>query len=118
MRVYEDKIVAALRELADREYQARVWTGRALPEMSSFVECVEALFDDSGLGSALEEGDAFGDSIDAQLRVLSEVVDRIEIDEPYEVLAADAHFDQATQLAVEILEDLSGRESAGSGSST
>lgn len=110
MRIYEDKIVAALRELADREYQARVWTGNALPEMSSFVECVETLFDDSGLESALAEGDVFGDPIDAQLRDLSEIVDRIETDEPYAVLAADANFDRATQLAEKILEGLSGRE--------
>ncbi|MFC7620896.1 hypothetical protein [Microlunatus sp. GCM10028923] len=106
MRIYEEKIVGALRELGDRAYQARVWTGEALPDLSSFVECVETLFDDSGLGSALEAGKVFGDHIDAQLRVLSEVIDRIESDEPYEVLAADANFDRATRLAVTILEAL------------
>lgn len=109
MRIYEDKVLESLRDLSDLEYQARVWTGNSLPEMSSFVECIETLFDDSGLGAALDGDGAFGEPVDGQLRALSDHIDRIEADEPYAVLAADPNFDQATRLAAEILKVLSDR---------
>jgi hypothetical protein len=50
-----DHVRAVLDELADDQYQSRVWTGKdPAGEMSSFVECVERLFDDSGLDDALD----------------------------------------------------------------
>lgn len=47
-RVLQTMIRSALEELADSEYQGRVWTGHESGgEMSFFVESVSRLFDDS-----------------------------------------------------------------------
>jgi hypothetical protein len=48
--------IDALEELGDAEIQRRRWNWNAQGEMSSFVEAVESLFDDSGLGDELEKG--------------------------------------------------------------
>jgi hypothetical protein len=71
---------AALKELSDFEYQSRVWTGRgAANEMASFVECVVQLFDDSGLGPALDSGHpVFAPAIDAELRALDDLLRRVD----------------------------------------
>ena len=66
MTVLTDAVRSALRELSDVEYQRRVWTGRdGDNEMSSFLECVSRLFDDSGLDLALERDQTiYGSEID------------------------------------------------------
>ncbi len=49
----------ALRELAQKDIQEQLWTSDR-DRVSSFIEAVESLFDDSGLGFALERSpDAF-----------------------------------------------------------
>lgn len=53
MQVYRDRVIDALNELADRDYQERVWSGLDPRLMSSLTECIEELFDDSGLVKAL-----------------------------------------------------------------
>ncbi|MCE5197983.1 MAG: hypothetical protein ABFD54_13790 [Armatimonadota bacterium] len=64
-------VLANLRELADENYQRRVWTSSSGPEMSSFDEDVCGLFDDSGLGDELDKpGPVFSEVIDRHLRVL------------------------------------------------
>jgi hypothetical protein len=50
--VYVEIVRSALEELSDSDYQHRVWTGGGGNEMSSFEECVERLFGDSGLSVA------------------------------------------------------------------
>lgn len=49
-------VLAALKELSDRREQERLWlsTGAAGSEVSSPTEAVCALFDDSGLGQAID----------------------------------------------------------------
>jgi hypothetical protein len=76
-------------ELSDLAFQRRVWMGRGgVGEMSSFVEAVETLFDDSGLGDELERGrPVFGGEADGELRALSSLVDRIdEWRDPMEII--------------------------------
>ncbi|WP_152364964.1 hypothetical protein [Microlunatus speluncae] len=97
---YTDLVMDALAELADPAYQERVWTGRSPGEMSSFVECLEFLFDDSGLAVALDRGAVFGPEIDAQLRTLAELARQIGRDtEPFERLAADPRFIECRRIA-------------------
>ena len=71
-RIVIDEIVeSALRELSDAEYQQRVWVAGSPDEMSSMDEAVAALFDDSGLGVALEVNEiTFTREADAELREL------------------------------------------------
>ena len=63
----------ALAELADAEYRERVWLA-ADGEVSSPEESFCQLFDDSGLGHALDSGGgAFNASIDDKLRALDQL---------------------------------------------
>jgi hypothetical protein len=92
-----DAVRAGLRELADVDFQRRVWSGRGTShEMSSFEEAVSTLFDDSGLEPDLEQGrTVFDAEVDAELRALGALLQRIDpfrdpddiIDDP---LMADA----------------------------
>jgi hypothetical protein len=69
------KVWSSLRELSDVDYQRRVWILAAGPEMSSFSEAVCELFDDSGLGRALEgQSLVFGAEADHTLRTLDKAI--------------------------------------------
>jgi hypothetical protein len=74
-RVIDELVEDALRELADESYQRELWLAASGPEVSSFTECYSRLFDDGGLGSALDAPDAVYDrQIDERLRVLARVL--------------------------------------------
>ena len=79
MRVLTSLVGEALEELSDDTYQARVWTGATTGVVSSLEECLAQLFDDSGLGDALDRKQpVFGRAIDDRLNALSNVVGGIE----------------------------------------
>lgn len=89
MTVLVDIVVSALRELSDRDYQLRVWTGSdARGEMSSPEECIARLFDDSNLNIALDAGeDIFGDAIDREIRMIQSLLTRIDFaTNPYRII--------------------------------
>jgi hypothetical protein len=76
--VLKDKVIHYLRELADETYQQRVWTGQSPAEMSSLTEAVCGLFDDSGLGDALDKGGpVFTDEIDGLFRELDVAIYKV-----------------------------------------
>lgn len=81
--------------------------------MSSFTECEEALFDDSGLLKALDQGDAFGPAIDDKLRLLERKLGAVDEAQPVEDLLADARLHSCRLLAAEILGDLGSKSRAG-----
>lgn len=65
----ESIIRSALHELADADYQQRVWVTGSATEVSSMNEAAAALFNDSGLDEALETNSVtFSLGIDAELR--------------------------------------------------
>lgn len=69
--VIESIIRGALRELADADYQQRVWVTGSATEVSSMNEAAAALFNDSGLDEALERNNVtFSPSVDTELREL------------------------------------------------
>lgn len=78
--VFVAHVRSALEELSDIEYQRRVWAGLGAPEeMSSFDECVEQLFSDSGLGDALERHETgFGVVTNGELIALRASLARID----------------------------------------
>jgi hypothetical protein len=47
-------LIWGLEELSDRNFQERVWLGKSVTEMSSFVEAICHTFDDSGLADTLD----------------------------------------------------------------
>lgn len=107
MSVYLHVIIDALSELADTSYQERVWAGQSASEMSSFDECVERLFDDSGLVVALDQGMVFGDEADALFRQLGRLIESVEVARPVGQLLRDPALDECRQLAGRILRELS-----------
>lgn len=105
IRVYRDHVVSALRELADREFQERVWLARD-PRglMSTFDECVESLFDDSGLSIELDAGrTVFPGEADDQLRRIDALVHRIGFGRTDAEIIADPRMERIRQVAIEIL---------------
>lgn len=103
-----ETVRAGLRELADVDFQRRVWTGRGQPgEMSSFDEAIETLFDDSGLEPDLGLGrDVLGPIVDTKLRALGAVLERIDSSqEPTAIIDAPL-MDDVRRQAAEILEIL------------
>ncbi|HEX5442955.1 MAG TPA: hypothetical protein VFW87_03960, partial [Pirellulales bacterium] len=81
VHVYKENAIHSLEELADIRMQHRRWLSAGGSEVSSFTEAVCQLFDDTGLGDALEKPDAppvFSASIDDRLRELSKAVGRFD----------------------------------------
>lgn len=106
--VAKDQVVSGLRELADIDYQRRVWLGLdPRGEMSSFVEAVETIFDDSGLGPELDAmRPAFGTSIDAQLAALDRVLHLVDARRSVEELIEDPMMGRVREQAAAILRHL------------
>lgn len=74
------EIVECLAQLADTEFQERVWVRGEGPEVSSFDEVVCQLLDDSGLGDLLdhERGAAvLGSEAEEELQQLRTLMDGI-----------------------------------------
>lgn len=106
MSVFNTLIRDALSELADTAYQERVWAGHSPTEMSSFDECVERLFDDSGLAIALDQGTVYAVEVDDLLRELGTVVGSVRADGDVEDLLRDPALVQCRSLAARILDAL------------
>jgi hypothetical protein len=108
MGMFREKVREALAELADLDYQRRVWTG-ADPrgEMASFEECVEALYGDSGLALAFESGGViFDPSTDDRLRALDGLIGRIATNGTPDALLNDPMMATVRLEAAEILRGL------------
>lgn len=86
---------------------ARVWLGFKGPEVSSLSECHCRLFDDSGLGHALDAGHGvYGAETDANLRDLGKVLRRMD-----DLRAPHLHFEgpdlvTARLMATTLLHDI------------
>jgi hypothetical protein len=104
--VYTNVVLDALSELADAAYQERVWAGHSPTEMSSFDECVERLFDDSGLATAMDQGTVYGDETDGLLRELSTLVGSVPADGEVDHLLRDPAMIECRSLAERIREAL------------
>ncbi len=91
--VYRHLVKEALAELADATFQRRVWLGTGSADVGSLVEAMSQLFDDSGLGDALDKGERsiFGRETDAALVALEAKLKRLAAGSaaPAEILADD-----------------------------
>ena len=80
-KIIYQNIESCLRELSDLEFQKRVWLRGEGPEVSSFVEVVCQLFDDTGIGDELNEktdGFVTSEELDPILRELGALIDSID----------------------------------------
>jgi hypothetical protein len=71
------KIMDALKELSNIDYQRRVWMGLGNREVSSIEEAGCRLFVDSGLGHALSMGTVYSEQIDEALKRLRDDVEAL-----------------------------------------
>ncbi len=80
-KVYKENVIKYLPDLADYNYQKRVWaTGKPQSgDMSpTFIEACCQLFDDTGLGDALKAGETvFSTEADQAIQDLSDVIDKV-----------------------------------------
>ncbi|HKY17981.1 MAG TPA: hypothetical protein VJL82_03545 [Rhizomicrobium sp.] len=60
-------LIWGLEELSDKALQEKLWTGTVEGEMSSFVEAICSVFDDSGLSRVLDSSDPM-DEISPEIR--------------------------------------------------
>ena len=104
--VYDNIVEEALRELADEAEQRRLWLSSG-GEVGSFEECYSHLYDDSGLGDALESDEiVYTPGIDARFRELDRVLARVDQRRTPQEVIADPVLAQARMLARELLEKL------------
>lgn len=105
--VVHELVEDALRELADEAYQRELWLASAGPEVSSFAECVERLFTDSGLTIALDGHHiAYSVLIDDRLTELRALLRRIDDTRAPEEILRDARLRGARSLAQGLLQEL------------
>jgi hypothetical protein len=103
MAVIDEHVEDALRELSDQDEQERLWLAHDSHEISSLDECVSRLFDDSGLGDALDRGAVCSPDIDAALRDLRQTLGKINRDRPVRALLADPDLTRARESAQALL---------------
>lgn len=105
-QVLDEVVEEALRELSDEEVQARLWRSPGRPEVSSLAEAKSRLWDDSGLGAAMERGEVYNTLIDSQLRRLRDVLRRVDENAPVDAILSSTDLATARELANELLETL------------
>lgn len=111
-RVLHSVVREALRELSDEDYQRRVWLAESGPEVGSLTEAVEHLFDDSGLGDALEESSTtYLPDTDSALSELEFLLRQMDDSQPPAVILSDPRLRRVRELAATALNDPELRES-------
>jgi len=101
----------ALRELADEAYQRRLWTEPQGPEVGSLTEAICRLFDDSGLGDALDNGqEIFGPPVDSLLVGLGDLLDGIDVQQQPRAILDDPFMVDVRRLAGGLLGQIEAAE--------
>ena len=103
VQVCGEHVEDALRELADADVQARLWLANSGRGISSLDECGCRLFDDSGLGDALDKGPVYRPDIDAGLRELRQSLAKIDRTRSVPTLLADPAVARVRQSAQTLL---------------
>jgi hypothetical protein len=105
--IVDELIEDALRELADESRQRHLWLASNGDEISSFTECVERLWTDSGLAHELERRDVvYTHAIDDDLRKLDAFLHGIDASRADEEIIDDPHFQRARLMARKLLRDV------------
>jgi hypothetical protein len=104
----KEVIISCLKELSDKEFQEKAWTGQTPGVVASLIEAAERLYTDSGLGHALETNPiVFSESIDSRLRSLKDNLTPLVNEKGYLAEAAsDPRMVGIRDLSGEILSDL------------
>jgi hypothetical protein len=104
--VHRRLVVEALSELADAEVRERRWTAGG-GGVSSLEECICRLYDDSGLGDALDRSElVFSERIDCELSQLRRTLRSVRVGRPPEDVLRDLFVAEAGVGAAAILASL------------
>ena len=107
IRVFHQTVREALSELSDRAYQERVWMASEGPEVGSLTEAISGLYDDSGLGRALDRGqEVYGPQIDNLLVELRRLLKRVDDRRAPMAILQDPQMNRVRNLASDILRRL------------
>lgn len=116
-KIYKGNIIGILKELADKDYQEKVWLYTALvPGMTiSFTEAANMLFDDCVVGDYLKGGEVLFDKRTTQaLRELHHATDAVDEYRPQEVIINDPLMEivrEKAAKALALIQASDGRES-------
>lgn len=105
-KIYKNILIQALKELADRNYQERIWlnTGDKPTMTLSFVEAVNNIFDDALITDALQNNQiVFDKKVTQALQELDEAVDEVDEYQPEKDIIADPLMEIVRQKAANIL---------------
>ena len=107
-RIFIEDVLSALKELSDREVQRRLWLsdGSQGAEVSSFVEAVSRLYDDSGIGDSYEfkkTGTGLGIEVDQALGQLHRALKFIDDGEGPEATIEAAAMEEVREIASRLL---------------
>jgi len=92
------------KELSNRQRQEKLWMSSGAPEVSSFVEAVEGLFTDSGLGDALSSNTTgFSKTAESRLCELEKELAKVPTQGGPMKIINDPAMLQVRKLAAEIL---------------
>jgi hypothetical protein len=107
-RVSVSKITDCLRELADKDFQRKVWLASSGPKISSLEEAVCGLYDDSGLQGEMDRAHTvFSETIDGKLAVLGNKLLAIDSYRHPSEIIEDPKMDEVRMLAAELLNVIS-----------
>jgi hypothetical protein len=103
-KIYHNIIRDCLKELSDKAYQERVWTGSSPSEMSSFEEAFEQLYGGTGLDSAYGKGEQiYGEPIDSLLKNFETMLQNTPHKGPASKLIEDEKMILVRKMAAHIL---------------
>lgn len=106
-RLNRNLILECLKELSDRDLQEDLWMGRIPSQQSSFVEAIEKLFTDSGLGHALSKGETgYSKEAESILRELEQQLARVHAKGGPARVMDDPFMPRVRELAAQALESL------------
>ncbi len=116
-KTYKKILVQALKELADIDYQKRIWLNIDNPNklIASFVEAANNVFDDALITDILENNQiVFDKKVTQALRELDQAVDAVDEYRPEEAIINDPLMQIVREKAAKVLaliEASDGRES-------
>lgn len=96
-------MLQVLEELADAEFQQKLWRGLIPNKQGDWVEAFEVLWDDGCIADALDEGEVFSAAIDGRLRELLVLMDPIEAYPDFDELFASPAMQSIRAAAVGLI---------------
>jgi len=111
VKIYHNIIKDCLKELSDKSFQDRVWTGSSPSEMSSFTEAAEQLYGGTGLHFAYKQDQpVYGEEVDNLLKKLRTTLKGIPINRHPVELVQDEKMIPVRKMAADILNKIEQKE--------